>query len=162
MLHKLAQQAERYFAEDPSTALIKLRQFGEVLARQLAALTNTSLPPNATQVDVINALCHEGSLSNDAVNGFHALRKSGNKAPRPQRRACFGAARTDPGRARGDDRWSKRQEAQGSQVAYLLPTGGPPAGQFPVCLNSRRSGVAFQTTVPFDPTWAHFCLMAPQ
>lgn len=80
LLCKLAQQAERYFAEDPSTALIKLRQFGEVLARQLAALTNTSLQPNSSQVDVINALRYEGSLSNDAVNAFHALRKSGNKA----------------------------------------------------------------------------------
>lgn len=80
MLYKLAHQAERYFAEDPNTALIKLRQFGEVLARQMAALTNTSLQPNASQVEIINALRYEGSLSDEAANGFHALRKSGNKA----------------------------------------------------------------------------------
>jgi type I restriction enzyme R subunit len=80
MLYKLAQQAERYFAEDPNTALFKLRQFGEALARQLAALTNTFLQPNTSQVDIINALRYEGSLSDEAANGFHALRKSGNKA----------------------------------------------------------------------------------
>ena len=80
MLYKLAQQAERYFAEYPNTSLIKLRQFGEVLARQMAALTNTSLQPGASQVEVINALRYEGSLSDEAANGFHTLRKSGNRA----------------------------------------------------------------------------------
>ena len=33
-LDRLGALAERYFAEDPSTCLIKLRQLGEQLARQ--------------------------------------------------------------------------------------------------------------------------------
>jgi len=33
-LMRLAALAERYFADDPSTCLIKLRQFGELLAQQ--------------------------------------------------------------------------------------------------------------------------------
>ena len=45
-LVRLGSQAERYFAEDPNTCLIKLRQFGELLA-QLVAATNDRLPmPN--------------------------------------------------------------------------------------------------------------------
>lgn len=80
MLFKLAQQAERYFAEDPNTALIKLRQFGEVLAHQLAALTNTELSPNSSQVEVLNTLRYERAISDEASDGFHALRKSGNRA----------------------------------------------------------------------------------
>ena len=35
-LMAVAAQAERYFAEDPVTCLMKLRQFGELLAQQLA------------------------------------------------------------------------------------------------------------------------------
>ncbi len=42
LLVKYAAQAERYFADDPNTSLIKLRQFAEVLAQQAAA--NGGLP----------------------------------------------------------------------------------------------------------------------
>ncbi len=40
LLVSLGRQAERYFAEDPVTAVIKLRQFAEVLARLTAAHMN--------------------------------------------------------------------------------------------------------------------------
>lgn len=36
-LVRLAALAERYFAEDPSTSLTKLRQFSELLAKSAAA-----------------------------------------------------------------------------------------------------------------------------
>ena len=36
-LVRLGALAERYFADDPSTSLIKLRQFGEVLAHAICA-----------------------------------------------------------------------------------------------------------------------------
>ena len=36
-LVRLAALAERYFVDDPNTTLIKLRQFGELLAQQVAA-----------------------------------------------------------------------------------------------------------------------------
>lgn len=36
-LVRLATLAERYFADDPNTCLIKLRQFGELLAQLAAA-----------------------------------------------------------------------------------------------------------------------------
>jgi type I restriction enzyme, R subunit len=37
LLVKLAGQAERYFADDPSTYIIELRQFTEVLSQRAAA-----------------------------------------------------------------------------------------------------------------------------
>jgi type I restriction enzyme R subunit len=36
-LVRLGALAEKYFADDPNTCLIKLRQFGEVLAQMTAA-----------------------------------------------------------------------------------------------------------------------------
>lgn len=36
-LWRLGALAERYFAEDPNTSLLKLRQFGELLAQSVAA-----------------------------------------------------------------------------------------------------------------------------
>ena len=36
-LFRLSSNAERYFPGDPNTALIKLRQFGELLAQQVAS-----------------------------------------------------------------------------------------------------------------------------
>jgi type I restriction enzyme, R subunit len=44
LLVALGAQAERYFAEDPNTCLMKLRQFGERLAQRAAAHFN--LPAN--------------------------------------------------------------------------------------------------------------------
>jgi type I restriction enzyme R subunit len=37
LLSQCAVQAERYVFDDPNTALIKLRQFGELLAQEVAA-----------------------------------------------------------------------------------------------------------------------------
>jgi type I restriction enzyme R subunit len=36
-LAKLGQLAERYFADDPPTTLVKLRQFSELVAKEVAA-----------------------------------------------------------------------------------------------------------------------------
>jgi type I restriction enzyme R subunit len=36
-LAKLGRLAERYFADDPTAALIKLRQFAEITAKEVAA-----------------------------------------------------------------------------------------------------------------------------
>ncbi len=42
-LVKLGALAERYFADDPNTCLIKLRQFGECLAQLVAAHVGMSV-----------------------------------------------------------------------------------------------------------------------
>jgi type I restriction enzyme R subunit len=54
--------AERYFADDPNTCLIKLRQFGEILAQRAAARLGLLLAPEDTQVTLINRLHDRGAL----------------------------------------------------------------------------------------------------
>ena len=45
LLAQCAIQAERYVFDDPNTALIKLRQFGELLAQEVAARTGVEIFP---------------------------------------------------------------------------------------------------------------------
>jgi type I restriction enzyme R subunit len=45
LLSQCAVQAERYVFYDPNTALIKLRQFGELLAQEVAARTGIDVFP---------------------------------------------------------------------------------------------------------------------
>jgi len=80
LLVALGAQAERYFADDPSTALIKLRQFGEVLARRAAALLGVLTSQEASQLDLINRLRDKGALTPQIRQLFHDLRQAGNAA----------------------------------------------------------------------------------
>jgi len=50
-LVRLGSLAERYFADDPNTCLIKLWQFGEVLAQLTAAKVGLYVDPQEKQVD---------------------------------------------------------------------------------------------------------------
>ncbi|MBD3887061.1 hypothetical protein IFO70_36205 [Phormidium tenue FACHB-886] len=72
--------AERYFADDPNTCLIKLRQFGEVLAQMTAAHIGLYTSPNEKQVDLLRRLRDRGMLKGDVDRLFHELRKMGNEA----------------------------------------------------------------------------------
>ena len=90
---KLRQFGEKYYADDPSTAIAKLRQFGEILVAQMAAITNTPLHPNANFLEIINTLRYENVLGEQAADAFHLIRKTGNKAVhdvegRTVRRVC--------------------------------------------------------------------------
>ena len=79
-LLRLGSLAERYFEDDPNTCLMKLRQFAELLAQQLAArmgLYTTSEEPFATLLQRLRA---ERAIPREAGDLFHQLRKSGNKA----------------------------------------------------------------------------------
>ena len=75
-----AAQAERYVFDDPVTALIKLRQFGELLAKQAAAKTAIYVSPQDTNVEVLANLTDRGILTAEAARLFHGLRKAGNAA----------------------------------------------------------------------------------
>tara|TARA_R110000803_G_scaffold127561_1_gene194948 strand:- start:146 stop:427 length:282 start_codon:yes stop_codon:yes gene_type:complete len=46
---ELAESAERAFASDPNTTLIKLRQLGEALAQHLAALSGIGFDEQTSQ-----------------------------------------------------------------------------------------------------------------
>lgn len=80
LLVRYAAQAERYFAEDPNTALIKLRQFAELLAQQAAANAGVYTSPLVSFVDVLGNLWDRGLLQPEVSQLFHGLRKAGNAA----------------------------------------------------------------------------------
>lgn len=83
-LWRLGALAERYFAEDPNTCLLKLRQFTELLAQTLAARTGLYLSPadskHESQLDLLRRLRGAGVLPNEPFQMFDAVRRFGNDA----------------------------------------------------------------------------------
>lgn len=79
-LVRLAALAERYFADDPNTSLIKLRQFSELLAQQVAARYGLLTTPDEPQADLLRRLKLDAGLPRDVLDIFHHLRKTGNAA----------------------------------------------------------------------------------
>ena len=79
-LVRLGSLAERYFADDPNTCLIKLRQFGEVLAQLTAAKVKLYVDSEEKQVDLLRRLRDRGVLKGEIDRLFHELRKAGNYA----------------------------------------------------------------------------------
>ncbi len=71
--------AESSIYSDPNGALVKCRQFGEVLAEQLIVRTRTTCDSDR-QVDRIIALERSGVLTLDTAQVFHSIRKRGNEA----------------------------------------------------------------------------------
>lgn len=72
--------AERLFVEDPSTSLIKLRQFGELLAQLTAARTGLLIDVDEPQLDRLRRLQDGGILPKTVADLFHQIRKAGNAA----------------------------------------------------------------------------------
>lgn len=79
-LWRLSALAERYFAEDPNTCLLKLRQFSELLAQSLAARTGLYTNPEETQYELIRRLQGEGVLPKEVKQVFDQIRVTGNAA----------------------------------------------------------------------------------
>jgi type I restriction enzyme R subunit len=52
-LFRLGALAERYFPDDPNTALLKLRQLGELLAQQTASRFGMELRVEETQQQLV-------------------------------------------------------------------------------------------------------------
>lgn len=77
---ELAEGAERAFASDPNTTLIKLRQLGEALAQHLAAISGIDFDEQTTQADLLYRLNRELRLEPQIKELFHTLRIEGNKA----------------------------------------------------------------------------------
>ncbi len=80
ILLQLAMAAERAFAGDPNTTLIKLRQFGEAMAQDIAARSGIVFDTNTTQADLLFKLNRDVRLDQSIRNLFHTLRIEGNKA----------------------------------------------------------------------------------
>lgn len=76
----LGSQAEKYFADDPTTSLMKLRQFGEVLAKRAAANLGLPVVPFEDHADTIARLHAQGAFDVRTKLLFRDLRLTGNKA----------------------------------------------------------------------------------
>ncbi|WP_409560317.1 type I restriction-modification system endonuclease [Hyphomicrobium sp. MC8b] len=72
--------AERYFRDDPSTAIFKLRQFAELLAKLVAAHHATYQGERETFEEVLRRLSYDRIITKEVADVFHVLRKLGNSA----------------------------------------------------------------------------------
>ena len=79
-LLRLGMLAEKYFAEDPNTCLLKLRQLTESLAQMLAARTGLYESPAETQHDLLRRLVDSGVLPREIFQMFGEVRRAGNAA----------------------------------------------------------------------------------
>lgn len=79
-LARLGALAERYFSDDPSGALIKLRQLGEFLAKEIAAAHGV-LPNSSSSFDeVLRTLKTRSFLPRQVADLFYHLKQAGNAA----------------------------------------------------------------------------------
>ena len=79
-LVRLGALAERYFKDDPNTSLLKIRQFGEVLAQLTAARAGLLATTDEAQTDLLRRLKLERVLPEQAATLFHQIRIAGNQA----------------------------------------------------------------------------------
>lgn len=79
-LLRLGLLAEKYFAEDPNTCLLKLRQLSEVLAQLVAARTGQLVAPEETQYDLLRRLQDSGVVPREVAQLFGEIRRTGNAA----------------------------------------------------------------------------------
>lgn len=79
-LAQLGALAERYFRDDPGTAVFKLRQFAELLSKTVAAHHALYLGERETFEETLRRLSYERIIPKEASDVFHALRKAGNRA----------------------------------------------------------------------------------
>ncbi len=76
---QLATTAEKIFAHDPNTTLVKLRQLGEAMAQDIAARVGID-HTDMNQLSLINQLVRRIGLDDNIRALFHTLRVEGNKA----------------------------------------------------------------------------------
>jgi type I restriction enzyme R subunit len=79
-LLRLGLLAERYFADDPNTCLLKLRQLTETLAQMLAASVGISLRVDESQYHLLHRLRDQGILPHEIFQLFTQVRIIGNDA----------------------------------------------------------------------------------
>ncbi|HWK35168.1 type I restriction-modification system endonuclease [Sphingomonas sp.] len=72
--------AERYFRDDPSTAIVKLRQFAELMTKLVAAHHAVYRDERESFEETLRRLSYDRLIPKEAADIFHALRKAGNTA----------------------------------------------------------------------------------
>ncbi|HOX51713.1 MAG TPA: type I restriction-modification system endonuclease [Fibrobacteria bacterium] len=79
-LVRLGAQAEKYFADDANTSMMKVRQFGECLALEVASRIGVYTSSDEPQIALLRRLQDQGILSRDVAQLFHQIRIAGNEA----------------------------------------------------------------------------------
>ncbi|MER8803069.1 type I restriction-modification system endonuclease [Mesorhizobium sp. M0998] len=79
-LATLGALAERYFQDDPSTAIFKLRQFAELMAKLIAASHAAYRDERESFNDLLRRLSYERIIPREVADLFHALKNVGNDA----------------------------------------------------------------------------------
>jgi len=79
-LLRLGMLAERYFPDDPNTALLKLRQLTELLAQLVATQVGLYQSPEESQYDLLRRLQDQGILPREIAQLFGEVRRAGNAA----------------------------------------------------------------------------------
>jgi len=79
-LARLGALAERYFADDPPSALVKLRQLGEFLAKDVAARHGLLPSASVTFDEVLRTLRARAVLPRQIADLFYHLKQAGNAA----------------------------------------------------------------------------------
>lgn len=79
-LVQLAALAERYFRDDPTTAIFKLRQFAELLSKLIAAHHALYEGERETFEETLRRLAYQQIIPKEVADVLHALRKAGNVA----------------------------------------------------------------------------------
>ena len=80
LLVRYAAQAERFVFEDANLALIRLRQFAELLAQQAAARVGIVVTELDDLSIVLSRLRERHVFTSEVLDLFHGLRKAGNAA----------------------------------------------------------------------------------
>ncbi|WP_199805041.1 type I restriction-modification system endonuclease [Fictibacillus sp. FJAT-27399] len=80
VLANLGETAERNVYRDPHTTLMKLRLFGETIAKIILASENIREVHGTNQIDRINTLRREGLAEPELLDIFDMLRRKGNSA----------------------------------------------------------------------------------
>jgi len=94
-----------YVFDDPNSALIKLRQFGELLAQHAAAYTGVPVEEHESQRDLIEKLWDRQVINAQVSQLLHSLCKAGNEAAH---------------RYTGDRREALHQVADGADACRLV------------------------------------------
>ena len=80
LLVELGARAELYALEDPNTAMLKIRQLGELLAQTVAARFGIQTDTQRDQRSLIDDLYRRRALPPEIKNLFHEIRMEGNQA----------------------------------------------------------------------------------
>ncbi len=79
-LVRLGMLAERYFTDDPNTALLKVRQLAELLTQLVATRVGLYTSPDEPQFTLLRRLEDQGILPREITQLFGEVRRAGNAA----------------------------------------------------------------------------------